>query len=102
MPLRCSGEKPAYGFLTSSVSFYMVDDNGTRVRCSISDRALNQFVPNVERTEQGLLKAFRAYREAIGALAVGKYDRGQFADDGKTVKICEADVPPQDRGGKTA
>jgi hypothetical protein len=45
-------------------------------------------VPNVGRNEQGLLKAFRAHREAIGALAVGKYDRG-FADDGKTVKICE-------------
>ena len=57
MPLR-SGEKPAYGFLTSSVSFYMVDDNGTRVRCSISDRALNQFVPMWSAPSKDCLRRF--------------------------------------------
>jgi hypothetical protein len=56
----------------------------------------------MEWGEQDQKRALSAHRQVIEEVASQKYDRGQFADDGKTVQISEADLPPQEHGGQTA
>jgi hypothetical protein len=103
MPLRLTDKLEMYVFMTGAMVFYMIDvKNNKRVRCSISDRALRHFEPLMEWGEQDQKRALSAHRQVIEKVASQKYDRGQFADDGKTVQISEADLPSQEHGGQTA
>jgi Protein of unknown function (DUF1488) len=103
MPLRATDKLEIYIFMSGAMVFYMIDENDKRrVRCSISDRALRQFEPRMEWGEQDQKRVLSAHRQAIEEIASKKYDRGQFADDGETIQILEADVPPQEHGGQTA
>jgi hypothetical protein len=56
----------------------------------------------MEWGEQDQKRALSAHRQAIEEIATKKYDHGQFADDGQTVQISEADIPPQENGGQMA
>jgi hypothetical protein len=93
MPLRSSGLDPDYLFETTRVGFYMNDDNGAPVRCTIDDKAMHTLVPTlVTFVKDEMLSAFQARRTAIEDLVRQKYDRREFAHDG-TIEIKEADVP---------
>jgi hypothetical protein len=103
MPLRLTDKLEIYIFMTGAIVFYMIDENDKRrVRCSISDRALRRFDPLMEWGEQDQKRALSAHRQAIEEIATKKYDHGQFADDGQTVQISEADISPQENGGQMA
>jgi hypothetical protein len=103
MPLRLTDKLEIYIFTSGAMVFFMIDENGKRrVRCSISDHALRQFEPLMEWGEQDQKRVLSANRQAIEEIASKKYDSGQFADDGETIQILEADIPPQEHGGQTA
>lgn len=103
MPLRLTDKLEIFIFMTGAMVFYMIDETDKRrVRCSISDRALRRFEPLMEWGEHDQKRVLSLHRQAIEEIASKKFDRGQFADDGETVQILEADVPPQEQGGQTA
>jgi hypothetical protein len=98
MSLRATDKLEIYIFMTGAMVFYMINENGERVRCSISDRAVRQLDPSMKWGEQDQRRVLATHRHIVEEIASKKYDGEQFAEDGVTIPILEADVPQQERG----
>jgi hypothetical protein len=67
-------------------------DCNRRIRCGVSELALEVFEPNFERSKEGRLVAFNKYRTHIESVASDKYDRGEIERDGRTILVSAADI----------
>jgi Protein of unknown function (DUF1488) len=91
MPLMSIDEPGHWDFRTDNVYFCMTDGEH-RVRCAITDRALEVLAPNFGRTEKGRLDAFEAHRVIIERAASGKFDTQEWEDDKITILIRSANL----------
>jgi hypothetical protein len=68
-----SNEPGHWDFRIDNVCFYMTNGE-QRVRCAITDRALEVLEPNFGRTEKGRLDAFEMHRAIIERTASAAFD----------------------------
>lgn len=92
MPLMSANEPGHWDFRTDNVYFYMTNGEH-RVRCAITDRALEVLEPNFGRTEKGRLDAFDTHRAIIERAASAKFDTQGWEDDRITILIRATDLP---------
>jgi hypothetical protein len=78
-------------FLTDNVYFFMTID-GHRIRCGITDQALEVFEPKIDRTRNGRLSVFNMHRVIIERAASAKFDSQKWERDGTTILIRTADI----------
>ena len=91
MPLTATFDSGHNHFPSENVYFFMNDGN-QRIRCGVSELALEVFDPKFQRTKQGRLQAFNMFRKEIEGVASGKYDRGELEADGRTVLVTAIDI----------
>jgi hypothetical protein len=86
-----ANEPGHWDFRTDNVYFYMMDGEH-RVRCAITDRALEVLEPNFGRTEKGRLDAFDTHRAIIERAASAKFDTQRWEDDRITILVRATDL----------
>ena len=91
MPLMSASEPGHWDFRTHDVYSYMANGE-RRVRCAVTDRALEVLEPNFGRTEKGRLDAFERHRAVIEHAASAKFDTQGWEDDRITILIKAADL----------
>jgi Protein of unknown function (DUF1488) len=65
---------------------------GHRIRCGITDLALEVLEPSIDQTARGRLAAFDAHRPFIERMASTKFDNKMWERDGITILVRDADV----------
>ena len=66
---------------------------GHRIRCGVTDLALELLEPTLDRTTaRGRLDAFGAHRAFIERMASAKFDRKTREKDGITILVRDADI----------
>ena len=91
MPLMSASDPGHWDFRTDDIYSYMTNGE-RRVRCAITDRALEVLEPNFGRTERGRLDAFERHRAVIERAASAKFDTQGWEDDRITILIRAADL----------
>jgi hypothetical protein len=67
-------------------------DGDRRIRCGVSEPALEVFEPKFDRNKEGRLVAFNKHRAHIESVASDKYDLGEIERDGRTILVSAADI----------
>ena len=75
----------------NNVYFFMTYD-GHRIRCGITNLALEILEPNLDQTGRGRLAAFDAHRAVIERMASTKFDNKIWERDGITILVRDADI----------
>ena len=75
----------------NNVYFFMTY-GGHRIRCGITDLALEILEPSVDQTAKGRLAVFDAHRAVIERMASTKFDNKIWERDGITILVRDADV----------
>ena len=83
---------PGHNHYPNENVYFFMNDRDRRVRCGVSELALEVFDPQFERSKEGRLLAFNKYRPQIESVASAKYDRGQMERDGRSVLVSAADI----------
>jgi Protein of unknown function (DUF1488) len=91
MPLSSTDEPGHCEFRTDNVYFFMTI-GGHRIRCGITDQALEVFEPKIDRTKNGRLSAFNTHRVIIERAADAKFASQKWERDGMTILIRAADI----------
>lgn len=91
MPLTATFD-PGHNHYPNENVYFFMNDRDRRVRCGVSELALEVFDPQFERSKEGRLLAFNKYRPHIESVASAKYDRGQMERDGRSVLVSAADI----------
>ncbi len=91
MPLSSTDEPGHCEFRTDNVYFFMTI-GGHRIRCGITDQALDVLEPKIDRTRAGRLTAFNAHRAIIERAASAKFDSQKWELDGTTILVRAADI----------
>ena len=91
MPLTATFDSGHNHFPSENIYFFMNDGN-QRIRCGVSELALEVFDPKFQRTKQGRLQAFNKFRKEIESVASGKYDHGELEPDGRAVLVTATDI----------
>ena len=87
MPLTATFDPGHNHYPSENVYFFI-----RRVRCGVSELALEVFDPKFERSKEGRLVAFNKNRAHIESVASAKYDRGEIERDGRTILVSAADI----------
>ena len=91
MPLTATFD-PGHNHFPSENIYFFMNDGNQRIRCGVSELALEIFDPKFQRTKKGRLQAFNKFRKEIEGVASGKYDRGELEADGRTVLVTATDI----------
>jgi hypothetical protein len=92
MPLSSTCEAANCELYSNNVYFFMTS-GGHRIRCGITDLALELLEPKLDpTTARGLLDAFGAHRALIERMASAKFDRKTWERDGITILVRDADI----------
>jgi hypothetical protein len=92
MPFLSSlGESGHYELYANNVYFFMTY-GGHRIRCGITDLALEILEPGLDQTARGLLVAFDAHRAIIERMASTKFDNKVWERDGITILVRDGDI----------
>ena len=91
MPLTATFD-PGHNHYPSENVYFFMNDCDRRVRCGVSELALEVFDPKFERSKEGRLVAFNKNRAHIESVASAKYDRGEIERDGRTILVSAADI----------
>jgi hypothetical protein len=92
MPLSSTGEAANCELYSNNVYFFMTS-GGHRIRCGVTDLALELLEPKLDRTTaRGRLGAFGAHRASIERMASAKFDRKTWERDGITILVRDADI----------
>jgi hypothetical protein len=92
MPLSSTGEAANCELYNNNVYFFM-RYSGHRIRCGITDLALELLEPKLDRTTaRGRLDAFGAHRAFIERMASTKFDKKIWERDGITIMVRDADI----------
>jgi hypothetical protein len=92
MPLTATFD-PGHNHYPNENVYFFMNDRDRRVRCGVSELALEVFDPQFERSKEGRLLAFNKYRPHIESVASAKYDRGQMERDGRSVLVSARGYP---------
>jgi Protein of unknown function (DUF1488) len=92
MPLSSTCEAANCELYSNNVYFFMTS-GGHRIRCGVTDLALELLEPKLDRTTaRGRLDAFGAHRALIERMASAKFDRKTWERDGITILVKDADI----------
>ena len=91
MPLTATFDPGHNHYPSENVYFFMKDCN-RRIRCGVSELALEFFEPKFERSKEGRLAAFNKHRAHIERVASAKFDRGEIEPGGRSVLVSAADI----------
>jgi hypothetical protein len=92
MPLSSTGESGNCELYNDNVYFFMTS-GGHRIRCGVTDLALEVLEPKLDRaTGKGRLAAFGAHRAFVERMASAKFDKKIWERDGITIIVREADI----------
>jgi|SRR4051794_38305610 hypothetical protein len=91
MPLTATFD-PGHNHYPSENVYFFMKDRDRRIRCGVSELALEAFDPKFERSKDGRLVAFNKHRDHIESVASAKYDRGEIERDGRTILVSAADI----------
>jgi Protein of unknown function (DUF1488). len=92
MPLLTSlGESGHCELYADNVYFFMTY-GGHRIRCGITDKALEILEPLLDQTGKGRLAAFDAHRATIEHMASTKFDNKMWERDGITILVQGTDI----------
>ena len=91
MPLSSTGKSGHCELHNNNVYFFMTY-RGHRIRCGITDLALEVLEPKLDRTGRGRLVAFDAHRAFIERMASAKFDNKGWERDGITIIVRDFDV----------
>ena len=91
MPLTATFD-PGHNHYPSENVYFFMKDCDRRIRCGVSELALEAFEPKFERSKEGRLVAFNKHRAHIESVASDKYDRGEIERDGRTILVNAADI----------
>jgi len=103
MPLTATFD-PGHNHHPSEIVYFYMRDRDRRIRCGITEFALEVFDPEFERSKEGRLAAFNKHRAHIESIASAKYDRGEVERDGRAILVSAADIERHlsDARGSTA
>ena len=68
MPLTATFD-PGHNHFPSENIYFFMNDGNQRIRCGLSELALEVFDPKFQRTKQGRLQAFNKFRKEIEGVA---------------------------------
>jgi hypothetical protein len=92
MPLLISlGESGHCELYANNVYFFMTY-GGHRIRCGITDQALEILEPLLDQTGKGRLAAFNAHQAIIEHMASTKFDNKMWERDGITILVRDIDI----------
>ena len=91
MPLTATFD-PGHNHYPSENVYFFMKDCDRRIRCGVSELALEVFEPKFDRSKEGRLVAFNKHRAHIESVASDKYDRGEIERDGRTILVSAADI----------
>ena len=91
MPLTATLD-PGHNHYPSENVYFFMKDCDRRIRCGVSELALEVFEPKFERSKEGRLIAFNKHRAHIESVASAKYDRLEIDRDGRTILVSAADI----------
>jgi hypothetical protein len=92
VPLSSTDEAANCETYNNNVYFFMTF-RGHRIRCGITDLALEVVEPKLDRTTaRGRLIAFGVHRTFIERLASEKFDKKVWERDGITILVRDADI----------
>ena len=91
MPLSPTGESGHCELHSNNVYFFMTYC-GHRIRCGVTDLALEILEPDHNRTARGRLGAFEGHRTFIERMAGVKFDNKTWERDGITIIVRDADI----------
>jgi hypothetical protein len=92
MPLSSTCEAANCELYSNNVYFFMTS-GGHRIRCGVTDLALELLEPKLDRmTARGRLDAFGANRALIERMASAKFDRKMWERDGITILVRGEDI----------
>ena len=91
MPLTATFDS-GHNHIPSENIYFFMNDGNQRIRCGVSELALEVFDPKFQRTKQSRLQAFNKFRKEIESVASGKYDRGELEPDGRAVLVTATDI----------
>jgi hypothetical protein len=92
MPLSSTDEAANCELYSNNVYFFMTS-GGHRIRCGVTDLALEVLEPKLDRTTgKGRLAAFGAHRAFVERMASAKFDKKIWERDGITIIVREADI----------
>jgi hypothetical protein len=91
MPLSSLRESGQCELYANHVYFFMTY-GGHRIRCGITDLALEILEPSIDQTARGRLAVFDAHRPFIERMASTKFDNKMWERDGITILVRDADV----------
>jgi hypothetical protein len=92
MPLSSTGEAANCELYNDNVYFFMTY-GGHRIRCGITDLALEVLEPKLDRTTaRRRLDAFGVHRKLIERMASEKFDKKIWERDGITILVRDADI----------
>ena len=88
MPLSSTGGSGHCELHSNNVYFFMTY-GGHRIRCGVTDLALEILEPDHDQTARGRLGAFEAHRTFIERMAGIKFDNKTWERDGITIIVRE-------------
>jgi hypothetical protein len=92
MPLSSTGASGNCELYNNNVYFFMTS-GGHRIRCGVTDLALEVLAPKLDRTTgKGRLAAFGEHRAFVERMASAKFDKKIWERDGITIIVREADI----------
>ena len=91
MPLSATSE-PGHCELHSNNVYFFMMCGGHRIRCGITNVALEVLDPKLDRTRNGWLVAFNNHRAFIERMVSAKFDNNGWERDGITIIVGDVDV----------
>jgi hypothetical protein len=93
MPLTTMADLGHHNKKRDIVRFFMQNETKERIRCGVTNHALEVFKLDFDRRTDDPLTTFNKYRAHIESSASAKYDRQDFErEDGRTILVTIRDL----------
>jgi hypothetical protein len=93
MPLTTMADLGHHNKKRHIVRFFMQNETRERIRCGVTNHALEVFKSDFDRKTDDPLTTFNKYRAHIESSASAKYDRQDFEpEDGQTILVTIRDL----------
>ena len=93
MPLTTMADLGHHNKKSDIVRFFMQNETKKRIRCGVTNHALEVFKSDLDRRTDDPLTTFNKHRAHIESAASAKYDRQDFEpEDGQTILVTLRDL----------
>ena len=93
MPLTTMADLGHHKKKRDIVRFFIQNETKERIRCGVTNHALEVFKSDFDRRTDDPLTTFNKYRAHIESSASAKYDRQDFEpEDGRTILVTIRDL----------